>query len=378
MLADKKPNADVAKTVKPLSAGSSLLPKAIAAPSIAEFKPSCSPAKVAVLAAACSAATLVPVILASRTPIAEAFATIMLAAVTFSFPKISIISIASKPFASRFAIAPAAPTMEGLKFWSASFSSVKRTFLNAVPASAPFISPIASVWIAAVVCSNDKPKELATEPALAIASDVAAMLEEPYKELAARILIYLSASSAPSLNWFNEPARAIAASVRSMPAASASVTALRVTEFNASPDARRSGFADAISWKASAACDAERVVVAPISKDCFFKYSKSSPAAPVMADRFAIAWLKFLELVMAFFITVPAPSARRPPTRSLTFPEAFPADLAIGSMPFLAASSPFLPSLTSSSFAALTSRVSTDIFIVAKSMLFFDLNVSQS
>ena len=97
----------------------------------------------------------------------------------------------------------------------------------------------------------------------------------------------------------------------------------------------------------------------------------------MIAERLDIDALNSLDALIAAFNTVAEASATTPPTSNLTLPAALDADLPIGSIPSLAALLPFVARLPNSSFAALISRVSTSILILAKSMFFFDLYVTK-
>ena len=117
----------------------------------------------------------------------------------------------------------------------------------------------------ATVSARSKSNALAAEPTLRNASVTAGISAAPSLEDAAKTLITSSALLASNPNWFNALPKADAASGSSMPAASARVTAERVTSSSAAAFANKSGFALAISLNASAACEALRLVVLPIS-----------------------------------------------------------------------------------------------------------------
>ena len=63
--------------------------------------------------------------------------------------------------------------------------------------------------------------------------------------------------------------------------------------------ASKSGLALATSFNAPAASEADKVVVSPNSNAAVRRNFKSSPTAPVIADRFDIDWLKSLAATAA-------------------------------------------------------------------------------
>ena len=232
---------------------------------MAEFRASWSPSKLFVFTVACSNAVFVPVNACTNFSAPPDWSTSVCAAIAASRPNISVVSVMLIFLLARFSSAVDKPTTLGLKFVSVASSSFRSTFLSPVPASAPFMPPAASNCSAVLVSSKDSPAALAAAPTFFKPSDTSAMLDAPNLEPAAKTLINLLASSAPAPNWLRDVPNTFAASVKSIVAASAKVTALRVTAFKASLDSSRSGFADAISLKAVAACEADSVVVRPIS-----------------------------------------------------------------------------------------------------------------
>ena len=139
-----------------------------------------------------------------------------------------------------------------IAFW-ASFGNasgaeiLSRTFLKAVPASAPFIPFSANNWIKAVLSFMFILELRATAPNFSNASVVCGISAEPYLAPFASASTNIAAWLASAPNWFIASVKAVAASGISIPAAFANVRVASVTWFSAFTLSNSSGFAEPIN-----------------------------------------------------------------------------------------------------------------------------------